>query len=165
MQTATRKLKRIAFSSFLIFVIASCVTINIYFPAAAVEKVADEIVDEVWGEGKTEPVKEEGTGGKEGADEPQSLLDDLKSYAIITLGVREAHAEEADINVTTPAIRALKKSIQQRSPAIKPYLDRGNVGIANDGLLEPEGEGESQAFAQFREQGQGIPLQRDCEGE
>ena len=32
------------------FVIAlpACVTINIYFPAAAAEKVADKIIDEVW---------------------------------------------------------------------------------------------------------------------
>lgn len=27
---------------------ASCVTINIYFPAAAAEKAADRIIDEVW---------------------------------------------------------------------------------------------------------------------
>ncbi len=135
MQTAIGKLKRIAFSSLLIFVIASCVTINIYFPAAAVEKVADEIVDEVWGEGETEPESEEGAGDKESADEPQSLLDDLNMHAIIRIGVSEAHAEEADINVTTPAIRALKKSIQQRAGSIKPYLNKGNAGISNDGLL------------------------------
>ena len=28
--------------------LASCVTINIYFPAAAAEKAADKIIDEVW---------------------------------------------------------------------------------------------------------------------
>ena len=28
--------------------LAACVTINIYFPAAAVEKVADKIIEEVW---------------------------------------------------------------------------------------------------------------------
>lgn len=27
---------------------AGCVTINIYFPAAAAEKAADKIIDEVW---------------------------------------------------------------------------------------------------------------------
>lgn len=27
---------------------AACVTINIYFPAAAAEKAADRIIDEVW---------------------------------------------------------------------------------------------------------------------
>ena len=29
-------------------VIAGCVTINIYFPAAAAEKAADRIIEEVW---------------------------------------------------------------------------------------------------------------------
>jgi hypothetical protein len=28
--------------------LASCVTINIYFPAAAAEKAADKIIEEVW---------------------------------------------------------------------------------------------------------------------
>jgi uncharacterized protein YdbL (DUF1318 family) len=37
--------------------------------------------------------------------------------------------------VSNPAIRALKDSIKQRSEAIRPYMDKGNVGIAQDGLL------------------------------
>lgn len=41
----------------------ACVTINIYFPAAAAEKAADRIIDEVWqikpgGESPETPVKE-----------------------------------------------------------------------------------------------------------
>lgn len=28
--------------------LSACVTINIYFPAAAAEKAADQIIDEVW---------------------------------------------------------------------------------------------------------------------
>lgn len=28
--------------------LSSCVTINIYFPAAAAEKAADKIIDDVW---------------------------------------------------------------------------------------------------------------------
>ena len=32
----------------LISVIPACVTINIYFPAAAAEKAADKIIDDVW---------------------------------------------------------------------------------------------------------------------
>jgi len=28
--------------------LAACVTINIYFPAAAAEKAADKIIDDVW---------------------------------------------------------------------------------------------------------------------
>lgn len=33
---------------FLAAVLGGCVTINIYFPAAAAEKAADRIIDEVW---------------------------------------------------------------------------------------------------------------------
>lgn len=32
----------------LLGLLAGCVTINIYFPAAAAEKAADRIIDEVW---------------------------------------------------------------------------------------------------------------------
>ena len=41
--------------------LSACVTINIYFPAAAAEKAADKIIDEVWqikqGEQKPEQSK------------------------------------------------------------------------------------------------------------
>ena len=30
-------------------VLAACVTINVYFPAAAAEKAADRIIEDIWG--------------------------------------------------------------------------------------------------------------------
>jgi len=117
-------LKRSIFAAF--FLASACVTVNIYFPAAAVERAADQIVKETWG-GPGEPAKAE--------QQPQSRYFDLRSaMANLTL-VGTAHAQEADINVSNPAIRALKDSIRRRSEAIKPYMDRGNAGIAQDGLL------------------------------
>ncbi len=115
----------------LVFFLTSCVTINIYFPAAAMEKAADRIVDEVWGDESTTPEKEKDQK-KVG---PQSRREDSLWFLIRTLGPGEAFAQEADINVTTPAIRALTDSIQARADSIKPLMDSGNVGIANDGLL------------------------------
>lgn len=41
------------------FSLAACVTINIYFPAAATEKAADKIIDEVWQIQKPEQPKPE----------------------------------------------------------------------------------------------------------
>jgi hypothetical protein len=47
-----------------------CVTINIYFPAAAAEKAADKIIGEVW---QLKRQGEEGGGrGGQGADQPPS---------------------------------------------------------------------------------------------
>ncbi len=119
-----------AFVFSLFLVVHSCVTINIYFPAAAVEKAADSIVDEVWGDKKTGSE----TPGKEG--EPQGSLEKWKIFAQTVFGPDEVFAQEADINVTTPAIRALKDSIKDRAGSLKSFLDNGNIGISNNGLLE-----------------------------
>jgi uncharacterized protein YdbL (DUF1318 family) len=108
------------------FFISACVTVNIYFPAAAVERAAEQIVKETWG-GPGEPAK--------APPKPQSTNPFSPMRTIFLNFVSQAHAQEADINVSNPAIRALKDSIKQRSNAIKPYMDRGNVGIGQDGLL------------------------------
>lgn len=122
-----KKLSKIAFPAFLFFVIGSCVTINIYFPAAAVEKAAEEIVKEIYGE-------EEPEGPK--GEEPQGFNYSPFRFAGLEFGPTAAYAaEEADINITTPAIRTLRQSLRQRMASIKPFLDKGNVGISNDGLL------------------------------
>ena len=117
-------LKRILFLVPLL--VSACVTVNIYFPAAAVERAADQIVKETWG-GPSDPAK--------AVPKPQSYnLSSPMRLASFSL-ISEAQAQEADINVSNPAIRALKDSIKERSNAIRPFMDRGNIGIAQDGLL------------------------------
>lgn len=37
-----------AVTIFLAMTVTACVTINIYFPAAAAEKAADKVIDEIW---------------------------------------------------------------------------------------------------------------------
>ena len=121
-----------SFFCLLLFLAASCITINIYFPAAAVEKAADRIVDEVWGTPGGKPGGEDEM--KQGV-EPQGRLGDVLIFALSLIGPEEAAAQEADINITTPAIRSLKESIQNRAEAIRPYMDSGNAGISSEGLL------------------------------
>ena len=108
----------------LAFLTNACVTVNIYFPAAAVERAADEIVKETWGN-RTESAPKE---------QPRSLLSTAREIVSVTF-VDEAFAQEADINISNPAIRALKDSIKNRSGSIKPFMDRGNVGLTKEGLL------------------------------
>ena len=109
----------------LLLILSACVTVNIYFPAAAVQRAADEIVKETWG----------GSNGKSERVQPQSLLPFAPRRTLSLSLTREAFAQEADINVSNPAIRGLRDSIKRRSGAIKPYLDKGNAGINQDGLL------------------------------
>ncbi|HEY2989699.1 MAG TPA: YdbL family protein [Candidatus Binatia bacterium] len=112
-------------SLLLAFSLTACVTVNIYFPAAAVQRAADTIVEETWGgKGKEAPKQAPGDRG--------SIAGQIFAFAGFA---REAYAQEADINISNPAIRALKDSIRARSESIKPYMDKGNVGLNRDGLL------------------------------
>jgi uncharacterized protein YdbL (DUF1318 family) len=108
-----------------VFFLTACVTVNIYFPAAAVQRAADEIVEETWGG--------PGNGGAKKAPEGGAFLGG-KQYAFAGFP-GAAYAQDADINISNPAIRGLKGSIKRRSGSIKPFMDKGNVGIRSDGLL------------------------------
>ncbi len=123
--------KRTALFFPLVFIIISCVTINVYFPAAAVEKAADKIVDDVWGGGDNiAPVKGEKDAPTEGRIGAEG------TFSWLSIGVSSAEAAgRANINVSTPAIRALKESIRSRAYALKPFMNRGNIGIGKDGLI------------------------------
>jgi len=104
--------------STMIFIWA-CVTVNIYFPAAQAQKTAEEIVKEVRGQ-KT-PHKEKKI------PKPESW-----HWQIVS----SAYAQEAALEVSNASIRALKASIKQRYPELKPFLERGILGENNQGLLE-----------------------------
>ena len=109
----------------LLLILNACVTVNIYFPAAAVQRAADEIVKETWG----------GSNGTPERVQPHSLLPFAPRRTLSLSLTREAFAQEADINVSNPAIRGLRDSIKHRSGAIKPYMDKGSAGINQGGLL------------------------------
>lgn len=53
----------------------------------------------------------------------------------IAVPTKEAWAE-TNIEVSTPAIRALRESIKARSSLLKPFYDKGNIGENNRGLVE-----------------------------
>lgn len=106
----------------LLFVV-SCLTINIYFPEAAVKKTADEIVDEVRKTDEQEKTKKE--------------KQDLSSSSFSFVAV--AYAQEAE-SVSTPKIRALKQSLSDRFPHLVPFFDAGNIGEGNDGYLQVRNE-------------------------
>ena len=112
--------------------LGACVTINIYFPAAAAEKAADRIIEEVWGtqpgEGKEKP--------KEDAPPPQSNRGDRNfGLAVLEWLVPAAHAAEPDLNIDTPSIRALRHSMQTRHGRLEPYYAGGAIGLDRQGLL------------------------------
>lgn len=119
--------KRITFIMILaVFVFTSCVTVNIYFPASAVQKAADLIVEDIRGAEKPQEKPKEKKQDKE-----SSFINSVK----FTLSPAVAHAQ-IDIEVSTPAIRALRESMKGRFPQLKPSFDAGVIGENNKGFLE-----------------------------
>ena len=111
------------------FIVAACVTINVYFPAAAAEKAAEQFVGEVLGE-----PREEGS-----LFQPLELLQDsllLASTGVLDALVPSAHAQQAKIDINTPQINSIKARMAQRQRStLNSLFDAGAVGFSNDGLL------------------------------
>ena len=111
------------------FIVAACVTINVYFPAAAAEKAAEQFVGEVLGE-----PREEGSLFK-----PLELLQDsllLASTGVLDALVPSAHAQQAKIDINTPQINSIKARMAQRQrSSLNSLFDAGAVGFSNDGLV------------------------------
>jgi len=112
--------------------LAACVTINVYFPAAAAEKAADRIIEDIWGPGKA---------AEPGTNEQSSLS--LPAGGVVLAGLQQAldfvipvaHAQ-ADIDISSPAIRALTVSMKSRAGELEPFFDSGAIGLTADGLIE-----------------------------
>lgn len=113
----------------------ACVTINVYFPAAAAESAADRILEEVYGrqpaDGQQQPPAKGGT-------EPSSRFNETAApLAVRTLHwlVEPARAA-ADIDISTPAIQAITNSLAQRRPSLEPYFNSGAIGMGGDGQVK-----------------------------
>ncbi len=129
-------LKKLLAYPAMLLALAACVTINIYFPAAAAEEAARIIVRDV-------------LQGEEGAppQEPAPKVDDKQSavqrpgVAIRLVGrlleglVPAAQAAQADININTPAISAIRAAMQQRQAKLAPHYRSGAIGFDRKGSV------------------------------
>jgi uncharacterized protein YdbL (DUF1318 family) len=115
-------------------VVAACVTINVYFPAAAAEKAADKIIDDIWGGEGAPPAKTDDKRGATPARSGDMLL--AAAHSVLNLLVPAAQAAQADLNLSTPAVRQLTQSMEERHTRLKKYYDSGAIGLTRDGLVE-----------------------------
>ena len=108
--------------------LTACVTINIYFPAAAAEKVADEIIQDI----QTESIKKQ---------EPEVKTDHWQLTLlhwvddVLNVVISPAHAEGANLAIDTAEIRSLRAGMQKRFSGLQPYYSQGFIGIKADGFL------------------------------
>lgn len=116
--------------------LTACVTINIYFPAAAAEKAADEIIQDIQ---RSEPEL------PQSKTVPQSPLSawQISFYQFvdqaISVVISPAYAE-ANLSVDSADIRRIRANMRSRFAKLKGYYAQGVIGIKSDGLLTSRGD-------------------------
>ncbi len=118
----------------LTILITGCVTVNVYFPAAAAEQAADRIIKEIYGdklEDAQPPVPADSNDRSSNEISPQKGV----GIRLLELLVPAAYAQEADIDVSSPAINQLKASMTQRHSQLESFYANGAVGMDSKGLI------------------------------
>jgi len=110
----------------LTWLLASCVTINVYFPAAAAEKAADTIIEEVWGE---DPISNDSS-----QIESRPGISPNPLIVLVEFFFPAAHAG-ADFDISTPEITRLTTSMKARHIELSAYYLIGAAGLSRDGLI------------------------------
>ncbi len=120
-------------------VMAACVTINVYFPAAQAQQAADRIIRDVYGtpKGKAPPPAESAPAKPAPAPKasPQGRLERPVWVAGLEWLVTPAQAAP-NLSVNTPTVRRLEASMKQLHARLVPYFRSGIVGLTADGRIQ-----------------------------
>jgi uncharacterized protein YdbL (DUF1318 family) len=124
----------------ILCLLAACVTVNVYFPAAAAEQAADRIIDTVTSQpggsktNETTTPKTPPDSRLTPAGEQPVLL--AAAGALLDLLIPAAEAQASpNLDVSDPQIRAVTASMQQRFGDLKKYFDAGVIGLTADGQV------------------------------
>ena len=117
---------------------SACVTINVYFPAAAAQEAADRIVNQVYGTDSKPDSKtpEKPTDEKPAGTEQKSWVPPASQWAsnLVNFMVSPAYAG-ADLDISSPAISALTSDMTKRHQKLLPHYESGAIGLTNDALI------------------------------
>ncbi|MFK8067996.1 MAG: YdbL family protein [Gammaproteobacteria bacterium] len=130
--------KHFSLLGFCLFM-AACVTVNVYFPAAAAEKVVDEFVKEVYGEESALPEDQSESEGsvEDNTSSEWKPLESLETglSGLIEIFIPVAMAAQPNIDIATPATNKLKSSMTARHQQLAPFYASGAVGMTGNALL------------------------------
>jgi uncharacterized protein YdbL (DUF1318 family) len=113
-----------------ILVIGACVTINVYFPAAAAEQAAEKFVGDVLGE------PQEDSSLFDPLDESREFFL-LAANGVLDFLVPSAQAQQAKIDINTPQINAIKSRMAKRQrDSLNAFFDAGATGFSSDGFVK-----------------------------
>jgi uncharacterized protein len=129
--------------------LAACVTVNVYFPAAAAEQAADRIIDTVTSQPGGTKSNNENNEAAPKKTPPNSRLTPkadgiigdrpvllAAAGALLNFLIPAAEAQASpNLDVSDPQIRAVTASMQQRFGDMKKYFDAGVIGLTADGQV------------------------------
>jgi uncharacterized protein len=126
--------------------LAACVTVNVYFPAAAAEQAADRIIDTVTSQpsGSSSSQKAPVNDSTPAKYPPNSRIAPHNAQpvllatagALLNLLIPAAEAQASpNLDVSDPQIRAVTASMQQRFGDLKKYFESGVIGLTSDGQV------------------------------
>jgi uncharacterized protein YdbL (DUF1318 family) len=110
-----------------LWLLTACVTVNVYFPAAAAEQAADSIIDDVWGEQTDEPA--------EPPRQTREMTQTSTWRSIVLDAIVSVAVAAPNLNIDTPTVNKLKRSMGGRNPQLQPFYSNGAVGLTRDGLV------------------------------
>ena len=121
---------KIALASLMI---AACVTINVYFPAAAADKAADQVIDKITGscEGATPPQSNYVPAN----DEPTPLLAAVGAVLKCWFRLRMRRAPRRSTSARRRS-RASRTSMARRFGELEKFFASGAVGLTKDGNID-----------------------------
>jgi uncharacterized protein YdbL (DUF1318 family) len=125
---------KIALASLLI---AACVTINVYFPAAAADRAADQVINDITGGGSTGNTTPPQSRFAPERDPDHGLL--LLAFgSLLDAAIPAAHAQDADaaLNVSSPAVTRIKSSMAARFGQLEKFFASGAIGLTKDGMVD-----------------------------
>lgn len=116
-----------------LWILSACVTINIYFPAAAAERAADRIIEDVWGTQQA-PAEQPGEAAPPAPNSGRGIAEQV-AVAVLDFVLPVAQAQEANLNISTPEINRLRVTMKVRHAKLEPHYDSGVIGLTRDGLI------------------------------
>ncbi|MDA3914632.1 YdbL family protein [Oleiagrimonas sp.] len=121
----------------MLIALVGCVTINVYFPAAAAQKAADQFIGSVIDQGTPSPKPAQNGPKGDGTSKP-APDGGMPSARVLDLLIPAAYAGDSpNLKIHTPAIDAIHARMRKRfSDSLKTLLDDGAVGFTQDGLVQ-----------------------------
>jgi len=125
---------KIALASFLA---AACVTINVYFPAAAADKAADQVINDITGGGaKSGTTTPPQSYFAPKSEEPGMLVAAVGNVLYALVPSANAQDAEAALNVSSPAVTRIKQSMGARFGELEKFFASGAIGLTKDGMVD-----------------------------